>query len=228
MKKTLIKKNSKDLIDYAQFFDTIKKDILQTQLKAALSVSGELTLLYWRIGKALLEKMKLEGWGSKVIEKLAHDLNRNFPGISGFSIRNLKYMKKFAESYFDDNSATAVAQIPWGHNIALLEKLQDNKQRLWYAYKTIENGWSRSTLSMWIESDLYKRQGKAITNFKATLPESDSDLAEQTLKDPYNFDFLTIDNKAREREIKHGLMAHIQKFRTRLFFCGTTISSGSG
>ncbi len=125
-------------------------------------------------------------------------------------------MKKFAETYSDPNCATAVALIPWGHNIALLEKLQNTNQRLWYAKKTIENGWSRSMLLMWIESDLYSRQGKAITNFKVTLPEPHSDLAEQTLKDPYNFDFLTLENQAREREVEQGFMAHIQSFLIEL------------
>jgi len=202
--------------EYAKFLEHIKTDILQTQLKAALSITKELTLLYWRIGKELSEKTQLEGWGAKVVEKLASDLEKAFPGIAGFSLRNLRYMRKFAETYTDQNVATAVAKIPWGHNVALLERLQDGKQRLWYANKTLENGWSRATLTMWIESDLYSRQGKAITNFKATLPEPNSDLAQQSLKDPYNFDFLTIDEKAREREIELGLMAHIQKFLLEL------------
>jgi len=198
--------------EYAKLLENIKSDILQTQLKAALSVTKELTLLYWRIGKIISEKMGVEGWGTKVVERLAQDLRKSFPGIAGFSIRNLKYMRKFADCYKEVNCATAVAQIPWGHNIAILEKLQSNAQRLWYIQQTIENGWSRASLVMWIESDLYSRQGKAVTNFKATLPEPYSDLAEQTLKDPYNFDFLTIDKKAREREIELGLMSHIQKF----------------
>jgi predicted nuclease of restriction endonuclease-like (RecB) superfamily len=211
-------KQKKSLIsnEYANFLENIKKDILQTQLRAAVSVTEELTLLYWRIGKALSEKMKAKGWGAKVVEALAHDLAREFPGIVGFKLRNLHYMRAFAETYQDGNFATAVAKLPWGHNIVILEKLQSNEQRLWYAKKTMENGWSRATLAMWIESDLYGRQGKAITNFKATLPEPESDLAEQTLKDPYNFDFLTIDEKAREREIELGLMGHIQNFLLEL------------
>lgn len=217
MKKNIVKK-SDNLIskEYAKLLEHIKIDILQTQLKAALSVTKELTLLYWRIGKTLSEKMNEEGWGAKVVETLAQDLGKAFPGIAGFSLRNLRYMRKFAETYSDKNVATAVAKIPWGHNIVILEKLQSNYQRLWYAKKTIENNWSRASLVMWIESDLYSRQGKAVTNFKATLPEPNSDLAEQTLKDPYNFDFLTIDEKAREREIEQGLMAHIQKFLLEL------------
>ncbi len=215
-KKNTVQKKTMEPKNYAQFLEHIKKDIHQTQLKAALSVTEELTLLYWRIGKDLSEKMNVEGWGAKVVEKLAHDLEIAFPGVSGFSLRNLRYMRKFAESYPDVNFAAAAAKLPWGHTMVLLDKLQNTDQRLWYVKKTIENGWSRSVLSMWIESDLYSRQGKAITNFKITLPEVDSDLAQQTLKDPYNFDFLTIDSKAREREIEQGLMAHIQRFLLEL------------
>jgi predicted nuclease of restriction endonuclease-like (RecB) superfamily len=218
MKKKNNIKKSDNLVQksYGQFLEHVKKDILQAQLKAAQSVTTELILLYWKIGKGLSEKSKAAEWGEKVIEKLANDLGKAFPGLTGFSFRNLKYMKKFAESYHNANWAAAAAQIPWGHNMVLLDKLQSNDQRLWYARKTMENGWSRSVLSMWIESDLYKRQGKAITNFKATLPMPNSDLAEQTLKDPYNFDFLTIDERAREREIELGLMAHIQRFLLEL------------
>lgn len=222
-KKKISKKISSKVInmeistgEYVKLFENIKTDILQTQLKAAASVTKELTLLYWRIGKTISEKMSTEGWGAKVVERLAHDLSKSFPGITGFSIRNLKYMRKFADCYDNINCATAAAQLPWGHNMVILDKLQNDDQRLWYIQQTIENGWSRASLIMWIESDLYSRQGKAITNFKTTLPEPLSDLAEQTLKDPYNFDFLTIDIKAREREIELGLMSHIQKFLLEL------------
>lgn len=145
-------------------------------------------------------------------ERLALDLKYLFPGLSGFSSRNLRYMRKFAESYDDGNLATAIAKLPWGHNISLLECLQSNDQRLWYAQKTIENGWSRSMLEMWIESDLFSRQGKAITNFKQTLPSLDTDLAEQILKDLYNFNFLTIDNQASEKDVEDGLIKHMEKF----------------
>lgn len=221
-KKTIPQKHflceqNKDLNgEYTKFLESIKIDINQTQIKAAQSVTQELIMLYWRIGKVLSEKINAEGWGAKVVEKLAHDLGVAFPGIAGFSLRNLRYMRTFAETYVNDNFAAAVAKLPWGHNIVILEKLQNNDQRIWYIQQALENGWSRASLIMWIESDLYSRQGKAITNFKDTLPEPYSDLAEQTLKDPYNFDFLTIDTKAKEREIELGLMAHIQKFLLEL------------
>jgi predicted nuclease of restriction endonuclease-like (RecB) superfamily len=217
MKKSIVKKSKSPAAkEYAQLLEQIKQDILRTQIKAAMSVTKELTLLYYSIGKLILEKIITQGWGAKVIDNLAQDLENSFPGMQGFSIRNLKYMKKFAESYTDSISAAAVALIPWGHNLVLLDKLSDNKQRFWYAEKTVENGWSRAVLTMWIESDLFKRQGKAITNFQLTLPKPDSDLAQQILKDPYNFDFLTIDSQAREKEIELGLMSHIQKFLIEL------------
>jgi len=221
-KKISLKKTSKvsnvvvSTKEYANLLERIKTDILQTQLKAAQSVTKELTLLYWRIGKNISEKIGAEVRGAKVVEKLANDLRKSFPGMAGFSLRSLRYMRTFAETYNNELVATAVATLPWGHNIVLLEKLQCNDQRIWYMQQALENGWSRASLGMWIESDLYSRQGKAITNFKHTLPEPYSDLAEQTLKDPYNFDFLTIDKKAKEREIELGLMAHIQNFLLEL------------
>lgn len=210
---------SKEIIDpksYAKLLQQIKTDIQQAQLRATLSVTKELTLLYWRIGKTLSAKIEQEGWGAKTITKLAKDLAAAFPGVAGFSLRNLHYMRKFAESYGEENYATVVAQIPWGHNIALLEKLGDLQERLWYAQEAIKNGWSRSVLGIWIESNLYQRQGKAITNFKHTLPDPRSDLAEQALKDPYNFSFLTLDGKFREKELEQGLIDHIQKFLLEL------------
>jgi predicted nuclease of restriction endonuclease-like (RecB) superfamily len=163
------KKN--EMIDpnsYAKFLEHIKKDIQDSQLRAAMSITKELTALYWRIGKMLSEKVSLEGWGAKTIEKVSKDLGSSFPGVGGFSLRNLQYMRKFTDCYPDSNCATAVAQILWGHNIVLMEKIDNLEKRIWYAQQTIEHGWSR-TMLMWIESDLYSRQGKAITNFKATV-----------------------------------------------------------
>lgn len=217
MKKIIPKKPKNPATKgYATFLTQIKTDIQQTQLKAATSVTQELILLYWRIGKELSTKIKVEKWGTKVIDSLAKDLEKAFPGITGFSLRNLRYMRAFAETYIDANFAAAAAKLPWGHNMVLLDKLQNNDQRLWYIQQAIENGWSRVVLSMWIESDLFKRQGKAITNVKRTLPKPDSDIAQQTLKDPYNFDFLLLDTQAREHEVEQGLIAHVQKFLLEL------------
>lgn len=205
-----------DSKSYSKFFEQLKSDIKQSQLKAAISVTKELTMLYWRTGKKLIEKINNDGWGAKTLEKLAKDVKEEFPNLSGFSLRNLKYMRQFAECFHDDNWAAVAAQIPWGHNMVLLDKIEKQEQQLWYIQQTIENGWSRSMLQTWIESDLYKRQGKAITNFKNTLPSTQSDLAEQTLKDPYNFSFLSLDKKYREKELEHGLINHLQKFLLEL------------
>ncbi len=212
MKKVIVKVDkSLDLQEYINFLEQIKLDIVQTQIKAASAVTKELILLYWRIGKGLSDTIENEERGAKVVQTLAKDLESSFPGIAGFSLRNLRYMKRFAEIYPDQLIATAVATIPWGHNIVLMEKLSNNDQRLWYAQQTIENGWSRSMLDMWIKSNLYQRQGKAINNFQSTLAKPDSDLATQTLKDPYNFGFLMISKDAQEREVEKGLMNNIQK-----------------
>jgi len=213
---SVAKKSLADSKSYSQVFELLKSDIRQAQLRAALSVTKELTLLYWRTGKMISEKVNKEGWGAKTLEKLARDIKDEFPSLSGFSMRNLKYMRQFAESFPEDIWAAAAAQIPWGHNMIILDKIEKHDQRLWYIQQTIENGWSRSMLEMWIESDLYKRQGKAITNFKNTLVLPQSDLAEQTLKDPYNFSFLALDKKYRERELEQGLMDHLQKFLIEL------------
>ncbi len=202
--------------EYAKLLEQLKKDIQQTQLRATLAVTKELILLYWRIGKMLSEKITDERWGAKTIDRIAKDLQESFPDVSGFSVRNLKYMRKLAECYKEANCAAAAAQIPWGHNMVIMDKLKDQNQRLWYIQQTLENGWSRSMLEHWIESNLYKRQGKAVTNFKQTLPAPQSDLAEQVLKDPYNFSFLALDKKYREKELEQGLIDHIQKFLIEL------------
>jgi len=215
MKKELINKKSSQK-SYIAFLEHLKSDIQKTQLQAALAVTKELIMLYWRIGKMLSKEITREKWGAKTVERLANDLQSSFPDISGFSARNLKYMRKFADCYQESNWAAAAAQIPWGHNMVILDKIEDQDQRLWYVQQTIKNGWSRSMLQLWIESNLYKRQGKAITNFKQTLPAPQSDLAEQTLKDPYNFSFFAMDKKYREKELEQGLIDHIQKFLLEL------------
>ena len=189
-----------------------KKKFCSSQLKASISVNTELINLYWEVGLEIVQRQKEEGWGTKVIERLAKDLKASFTQMSGFSTRNLFYMKQFAEAYPEFAILQqAAAKLPWGHNMVLIDKLDELDKRLWYARKTIENGWSRNVLEMWIESDLYSKQGKAITNFSATLPQPESDLANAAMKDPYCFDFLMIREKAAEAEIEEGLVEHIQK-----------------
>jgi len=203
--------------NYADFLDGLKQRIRSAQVKAALAVNRELVLLYWQIGQEILSRQQKNGWGAKIIDQLAKDLKREFPEVSGFSSRNLKYMRAFAESYPDEPIVQEVlAQIPWYHNIALLEKRKSREQRLWYAQETVSNGWSRNVLVLQIESNLYQRQGGAITNFERVLPSPQSDLAQQLIKSPYNFDFLTISKDAHERELERGLTDHIRDFLLEL------------
>lgn len=205
----------KDLVaeDYAAFLEGIKRRVAEAQIKAALSVNRELVLLYWQIGREILERQAAQGWGAKVVDNLAKDLRAAFPEMKGFSPRNLKYMRSFAESYPDLEIVQAVlAQITWYHNIALLDKLKDLNEREWYARQTVENGWSRNVLALQIDSRLYERQGKALTNFEKTLPAPQSDLARNLLKDPYNFDFLGLSKEASERDVENALLADLQKF----------------
>jgi len=199
---------------YQDLLARLKSQIQTAQVRAALAVNQELVLLYWQIGKEILTRQKVEGWGSKVIERLAKDLHVEFPEMKGLSPRNLKYMRAFAEAW--PIVQQPVALLPWGHNVRLLDLTKSADERLWYAEQAIRNGWSRNVLVMQIESGLFRRQGKAITNFQATLPAPQSDLAQQILKDPYNFDFLTLTQEARERDLEHGLLAHLRQFLIEL------------
>ncbi len=214
---TLEKVQTKDLKEYKAFFKEIKEKILTSQVKAALAINHELINLYWEIGSKIHLKQKDEGWGAKTIENLAKDLKSTFPEMKGFSLTNIKYMVQFAKEYPEFAiSQQVVGQIPWGHNILLLQKLETLQDRIWYAHKTIEHGWSRNVLLHWLDSGLHKREGKAITNFQITLPSPQSDLAHQALKDPYCFDFLTLRDKHDEQELESGLLDHVQRFLLEL------------
>jgi predicted nuclease of restriction endonuclease-like (RecB) superfamily len=174
-------------------------------------------MLYWQIGRDILARQMRAGWGAKVIEQLADDLRREFPDMKGLSRSNLLYMRKLAESWpEEENVPQLVGQIPWGHNRLLLDRLKDRSEREWYAQATIEHGWSRASLDYQIDSDLYRRQGRGVTNFKRTLPAPQSELAQQVLKDPYNFDFLGLGDEAHEREVHRGLLQHLREFLIEL------------
>ncbi|TAK37096.1 MAG: DUF1016 domain-containing protein [Saprospiraceae bacterium] len=202
---------------YIQLLSDVKEKIRQAQVKAVIAVNQEMLLLYWEIGKAILAKQDAEGWGAKVADQLSLDLKREFPGMKGFSKRNLLYMRQFAETYPDfEIVQEPLAQISWYHNITLLQKCSSQKERLWYAAQAMENGWSRNVMAFQIETKLYDRQGKAISNFSTTLPEPDSDLAQQALKDPYIFDFLTLSKKAKEKDLEEQLVRHITSFLLEL------------
>jgi predicted nuclease of restriction endonuclease-like (RecB) superfamily len=212
-----ISKNALGRQDYDTFLQDLKTRIRQAQVRAALSVNRELVLLYWQIGRDILERQESMGWGAKVIEKLAKDLKSAFPEMRGFSPRNLKYMRAFAEAYPNLRFVQqAVAQIPWGHNVRILDSIKDAEERQWYIQQAFQHGWSRDILVMQIETKLYQRQGQAITNFDRTLPDLQSDLANQVLKDPYSFDFLSLDSESHERDIERSAIDHIQKFMLEL------------
>lgn len=218
MTKTPVKKGDSLLSKgYKELLKDIKDRVKSSQLKAAIAVNQELVQLYWGIGQSVLKKQEEEGWGSKVVEKLAADLKAAFPEMKGFSLRNIQFMVQFAKEYPDiEIVKQVVSQIPWGHNILIIQKINDIEIRLWYAKKTIENGWSRNVLMHWLDSGLHERQGKALTNFKQILTSPQSDLAHEALKDPYNFDFLTLREKFDEKELEEGLINHIQKFLLEL------------
>ncbi|MBI3104095.1 MAG: DUF1016 domain-containing protein [Candidatus Rokubacteria bacterium] len=176
-----------------------------------------MVLLYWDIGRMILDRQERAGWGAKVIDRLSSDLREATPEMQGLSPRNLKYMRAFAAAWPEREIVQrVVAQLPWRQNIALLERLDDEKTRLWYAEQTLQQGWSRDILALQIDGRAHERRGKALTNFKATLPPADSDMAAQVFKDPYLFDFLGTADPRREREVEQALVDHIQRFLLEL------------
>lgn len=202
---------------YADWLADLKERIHTAQQRATLAVNRELVLLYWQIGRDILARQAEQGWGAKVIERLANDLRAAFPDMKGFSPRNLKYMRAFAEAWPDAAIVQEVlAQLPWYHHLALLDKLDSTESRRWYAAKAIEYHWSRNILVMQIETRLLERTGKAVTNFTASLPKPQSDLARESLKDPYRFDFLGLTDRAQEREIEKALVKHVTEFLLEL------------
>jgi predicted nuclease of restriction endonuclease-like (RecB) superfamily len=202
---------------YSDWLTDLKNRIHHAQQRASLAVNRELIRLYWQIGQDILQRQAEQGWGAKVIERLAHDLRTAFPEMKGFSRSNLMYMRAFAEAWPDAGIVQqAVGQLPWGHNLVLLSKLKDSAQRLAYAQATLEHNWSRNVLVMQIESGLLQRQGKAVTNFEARLPKAQSDLARESLKDPYRFDFLNLGEEAQERAVESALVRHVTEFLLEL------------
>jgi len=202
---------------YADWLTELKGRIHAAQQRATLAVNHELVLLYWQIGHDILARQAEQGWGARVIERLAHDLRVAFPDMKGFSPRNLKYMRAFAEAWPDTEIVQqAAAQLPWGHNLVLLDRLKGPTERLAYARAAIEHGWSRNVLNIHIETRLLERTGKAVTNFRATLPAPQSDLARESIKDPYRFDFLGLTDEAQEREIEGALVRHVTEFLLEL------------
>jgi predicted nuclease of restriction endonuclease-like (RecB) superfamily len=203
--------------DYAAFLEDLKSRIRTARVKASLSVNREMVLLYWGIGRDILERQTRFGWGAKVVQRLATDLRSEFPDMRGLSRTNLMYMRAFAKAYPEDSFVQQVAgQIPWFHNCVVLDKLKTHEDREWYIRACIQNGWSRPILEAQISTRLHERQGKAINNFDRALPAPQSELAAQILKDPYSFDFLSLGDDAVERDLERGLLEHLKKFLLEL------------
>lgn len=203
--------------DYADWLIDIKRRVVAARQRAALAANAELIQLYWQIGHELVQRQKSANWGDKVLDRLASDLREAFPEMKGFSRANLKFMRAFAQAWPDAAiGQQVVSQLPWGHNVMLLTKLKDTAQRLYYAERALAGGWSRATLEVQIRNRLHERQGQAVTNFSARLPAPHSELAHETLKDPYLFDFLGLGDDAHEREIENALVRHITKFLLEL------------
>ena len=227
---------------YAHLLKEIKARIQQSRTRAIFSVNAELIRLYWDIGRMIDDRQQQEGWGAAVIPRLARELHNELPEEKGYSERNIKRMLAFYRAYRDPAAIVPqpvaqlagaakvprpVAQtpppsglhplaIPWGHHALLMEKVSDLSARRWYMEQTLANGWSRDVLSLMVESDAHHRQGGAVTNFDQILPAPQSDLARQTLKDPYIFDFLTLDEPFHERELETSLVHHLEKFLLEL------------
>lgn len=230
--------------DYKNWNTELKQKVYSTQIKTSIVVNAALIQFYWDLGKSINEKENV--WGSKLLEQVSIDLQAEFPDMKGFSIRNLKYCRNFYKFYslaigqqavaqlqntdiqsidnqtsknkqpVDQFVQQVVKQIPWGHNLLIFTKSKDIKEAFFYINQTKENNWGRETLALQIKSNLYNRSGKALTNFKNTLPEPLSDLAQQTLKDPYTFDFMSMTKPFVERDIENQLIKHISKFLLEL------------
>lgn len=203
--------------NYSSWLAAIKARVQAARTRAVLAVNAEQVRLYWEIGRAILDKQQLEGWGAKVLDRLSRDLRAEFPETKGFSVTNLKYMRRFAEECPDLKFGQQVAdQLPWFHIVVLLTQVPEPAERQWYAAKAVEHGWSRNILNMQIETAAGKRSGKATSNFPSTLPAYQSDLVQHSLKDPYLFDFLGLGEEAHERDIENAITRHITRFLLEL------------
>jgi len=217
--------NLKSDMEYKRWLYELKHKIRNVQIKAALKANTELLNLYWEIGADIVAKQEKSKWGERFLLQLSKDLIEEFPDMKGFSERNLKYIRQWYSFYSFSNPENGeigqqvvaqIAQIPWGHNIAIISRCKDKKEAIYYVRNTLLYNWSRSVLVHHIESHLYEREGKAVTNFTSTLPKPQSDLAVQTLKDPYIFDFLSMTKDYSEHDLEKVLVDHITHFLLEL------------
>lgn len=211
--------------EYKTWIFELKQKIQQSQIKAAIKVNSALIEMYWELGKEISERNFENTYGSGFFKQLSNDLKKEFPEIKGFSETNLKFFKRFYLFYRDEftNRQQLVNEtfeklflIPWGHHMQILTKCKNTEEAIFYINKTIENGWSRAVLLNMISGGLFQSQGKVITNFSKTLPDYQSDLVKETLKDPYNFDFITISENYKEKELEKALIDNIQQFLIEL------------
>lgn len=207
--------------EYKSWLRHLKQRFMQSRQQAAVKVNQELLQFYWQLGQQIVEKQQSSSWGDGFLTQLSQDLIHEFPDIKGFSLRNLKYIRQWVQFWqgapvIGQQAVAQLCQIPWGHNIAIISKCQNVDEARFYLAGTQQYGWSRTILIHQIESGLYQREGKAITNFENTLPPVQSDLAQQSLKDPYVFDFLSLTNNYNERELEKGLVKHITQFLLEL------------
>jgi predicted nuclease of restriction endonuclease-like (RecB) superfamily len=203
--------------DYAAALAEIKDRVRQERLRVVLAANSAMVLLYWDIGRVILDRQAREGWGARVIDRLAEDLQAAFPEMRGLSPRNLLFMRAFADEYRERQKVKQlVSLLPWGHVVRLIQRIKDRGVRDWYIRQSVQHGWSRNILALQIDGRAHERQGKAVNNFKDTLPPADSDLATQVFKDPYLFDFLGTADPRREREVEQALVDHVQRFLLEL------------
>ena len=213
-------------IEFAQWVKTLKNEIRTAQIKAAVKVNSGMLQMYWNLGKEITERQKTANWGDGFLKELSRELMAEFPDMKGFSYRNLKYIRQWFLFYNQEGSIgqQVVAQlgediffsVPWGHHLYIMSSCKDINKAVFYLQKTVENGWSRAVLLNFLDTDLYERQGKAVNNFSRFLPDTQSELAQQTLKDPYTFDFITLTENYKERELEDALTGNITRFLIEL------------
>lgn len=214
---------------YREWISEVSKRFHQSQIKAAVKVNDEMLRFYWQLGKELHDRKDKFSYGQSFYKTITRDLRRELPDVKSFSETNLRYMQKFAELYSEVSNLPQVGEdfrseeieplfaIPWGHHKIIIDKCNGNpKKALFFVNQVIQNNWSRAVLLNFLDTDLYERQGKAITNFNLTLPAMQSDLAQEITKDPYKFDFITLTQSYNEKELKDALMDNIQKFLLEL------------
>jgi predicted nuclease of restriction endonuclease-like (RecB) superfamily len=203
--------------DYGATLKAIQRRIGEERCRVILSANSALILLYWDIGRMIVDRQSREGWGAKVIERLGRDLRKSFPAMQGFSTRNLQLMRSFAEEYPDAAIVKQLAsQLPWWHNVRLMQRVKELPAREWYMREAVRQGWSRSVLELQLLGNAHERRGKAVNNFPAALPSADSRMATEVFKDPYLFDFLGTSDLNRERQVEQALVDHIQQFMLEL------------